>query len=63
MSYDYPYHIQEVLRDDGHRLRVYFEVRRSDDGIICTGDNYMKLRQLIEAANTAYALENGDRGR
>jgi hypothetical protein len=60
---DYPYHIVEVVQDDGYRPRVYYAVRTANDGTICTGDDYMLLRQLVENANLAHALESGDRGR
>jgi hypothetical protein len=59
MTYDTPYRLE---RDQRGNYTVYNIVHKDGD-VICSGENFIELRKLIEAANEAAAIEQGDRGR
>jgi len=62
MPYDYPYRIERRVEYNNYATTILFAVIRHGD-VVCESENYMALRRLIDAANTAAAIEQGDRGR
>jgi hypothetical protein len=55
--YDYPYRL-EYSPTAGT-----YDVVRTGEGVIASGENVSELRRLVEMANEMMAIEQGDRGR
>lgn len=64
MAYDMPYRLEldphYVPNDYGKQQWL---ILRTGDGIICKGNNFTEMRNLVDRANEAAMIEMGDRGR
>lgn len=61
MAYDFPYRLEQIAHV--RHEPPFYQITRSDTGIVCTGENFNEMRKLIEAANEAALTTQGVRGR
>ena len=59
--HDYPYRLEAI--DHVRHTPPFYEIVLSGQGTVCSGENYMEMRRLVEAANEMAAIDHGDRGR
>jgi len=61
--YDAPYRLEQDGYDGPNGSLTFYAIVRTGEGTICRGTNFTEMRNLVDRANEAEMIEQGDRGR